>query len=704
MSDAGIFELANEAFHLVARRAGRQIRLRLHDRATGFDFADAPYLYRAVRPTDTGARVYEDLDASSLSVAGDTLTITGELGGLHVRHRLTAPGERPVLQERVTLHNPGEVPIALDELTLGMRRPVANAIGQVLPELARDRLVAVPLRHRATDPAGVDQDFSLDELLCRGGQELRVTALPSSAARFGYVPSPSRFSEGWAWMHAGHAFCLFKFDQEDLEFAALTPEVRPDGVWLRFAGTTRRSGAPFALDHVAPGERAELGVSYIVTVRGGFAEACYAFRAFLDEHGCRFSADYDPPVHWNELYDNPEWSLGTPGRPPEPRATRPLTYTKATLFEEAAKARDYSSQALYLDPGWDTDMATLRWGAEWLGDRRTFVRELAETHGLALALHCPLAPWLSYDGRGVSAWPREALRVGPDGAPIEGSVCLGARQYLDEAERRLAEHCADGVAFLMFDGNWWGGGCWGLDHGHAVPYTLEAHCRASLDLAQRVHGRFPRVLIEMHDMIAGGRPTRFTPVYYKHGLPGSYDENWGFELMWQPLDDLTAGRARALYDYNLGCNVPLYLHIDLRDDNEHALALWWYASTCRHLGIGGTHADPRVAALQRHAMRRYRALDRYYKRGEFFGFGEEVHVHALSHEHGMVVNLFNLSDQAREIGAEIPLDRLGLDRDRWYAPRPSHSSDRFDADAGTYTLARPLAPWSPAVVEVRAIG
>ncbi len=703
MPDAATYEVANDAYRLTARRDGRQIHIRLHDRSAGFDFADAPYLYRAVRPTPTGARVHESLEAPSLSVAGDTLTIAGELAGLEIRHRLTASTERPVLEERVTLHNPGSTAITLDELTFGMRRPVANAIGQVLPDLAGDRLVAVPLRHRATDPAGVDQDFSLDELLRGGGEELRVTELPPGAARFGYVPSPSRFSEGWAWLHEGHAFCIFKFNQEELEFAALTPEVRPDGVWLRIAGTTRRSGAPFALDHLEPGARVELGVTHIVSVSGGFAEACYAFRAFLDEHGCRFPAGYDPPVHWNELYDNSEWWLGTPGHPPAPRATRSLIYTKAKMFEEAAKARDYSCEALYLDPGWDTDMATLRWGEEWLGDRRTFVRELAETHGLALALHCPLAPWLSYDGRGVRAWPRAGFRVGPDCAPIEGTVCLGSRQYLDEAERRLAEHCADGVAFLMFDGNWWGGGCWSLDHGHAVPYTHEAHCRASFELAQRLHARFPRVLIEMHDMIAGGRATRFTPVYYKHGLPESYDENWGFELMWQPLDDLMSGRAHSLYDYNLGCNVPLYLHIDLRDDNQHALALWWYASTCRHLGIGGTHADPRVAALQRHAMRRYRALDRYYKRGEFFGFGQEVHVHVLSAEHGMVVNLFNLSDQARTVGAEIPLDRLGLDRHRWYAPRPSHPGDRFNADAGTYTLARLLPPWSPAVIEVRAV-
>ena len=34
----------------------------------------------------------------------------------------------------------------------------------------------------------------------------------------------------------------------------------------------------------------------------------------------------------------------------------------------------------------------------------------------------------------------------------------------------------------------------------------------------------------------------------------------------------------------------------LREDNDRALVFWWYASTCRHLGIGGTHEVPLVAA------------------------------------------------------------------------------------------------------------
>jgi hypothetical protein len=201
-------------------------------------------------------------------------------------------------------------------------------------------------------------------------------------------------------------------------------------------------------------------------------------------------------------------------------------------------------------------------------------------------------------------------------------------------------------------------------------------------------------------MISGGVLQRHTPVYYKHGLPGSYDENWGFELMWQPMEDIISGRARSLYWYNLACDVPLYLHVDLRDDNESCLVLWWYASTCRHLGIGGTHRDPRVSAAQKTAMQTYRRLDRFYKRGAFYGMGEEVHAHALPAENAFVVNLFNCSGQEKIVEGSIPLARMGLHPDRWYH---TPKGGRFDRTAGTFVMARRMQPWSAEVAEVRSV-
>jgi hypothetical protein len=102
----------------------------------------------------------------------------------------------------------------------------------------------------------------------------------------------------------------------------------------------------------------------------------------------------------------------------------------------------------------------------------------------------------------------------------------------------------------------------------------------------------------------------------------------------------------------------------LRGDNTDAIVLWWYASTCRHLGIGGTAKDPAVVAAQKAAMKRYRAVEDLYKRGEFFGIREEIHVHALGR--WVTVNVFNLHDRARTIEGSIGLAEIGLDPARAY--------------------------------------
>ncbi len=259
-------------------------------------------------------------------------------------------------------------------------------------------------------------------------------------------------------------------------------------------------------------------------------------------------------------------------------------------------------------------------------------------------------------------------------------------------------NCADGVVFLMFDGNWYQGGCTDPTHGHPVPFTKEDHVRANVELARRVHAEVsPTCSSRCTTCCWADAHPRNTPVYYKYGLPGSYDENWGFELMWDPLGDITSGKARSLYYYNLGCNVPIYLHIDLRSDTPGCAVLWWYASTCRHLGIGGTHKDPTVVAAQKAAMRTYRRWERFYKRGEFYGVNEDIHLHVLPEENTFLVNLFNLSSQKRVIGGSIGLGQMGLQ-----AGRLEDTAENAGTLAGgVWSIRRELAPWSAQVVPVR---
>jgi hypothetical protein len=70
-------------------------------------------------------------------------------------------------------------------------------------------------------------------------------------------------------------------------------------------------------------------------------------------------------------------------------------------------------------------------------------------------------------------------------------------------------------------------------------------------------------------------------------------------------------------------------------------------------------ANVDLAAAQKAAMKRYRAAEDLYKRGEFFGISEEIHIHTLGRR--VAVNVFNLDDRARTVEGSIRLAELGLD-------------------------------------------
>lgn len=833
------------------------VHARLSRAADGFVYADGPMVLRA---QETGLPAVAALQNARVWSRGRSLTLTGLLGELAVRIEWSTPAGKPWIEERVTLRNASRRTLRMADLEIGFTRDVAGA--------ENDVLTAVPFRKRATDPADRTHEFTLHDLVHPPVGEPSVGPFEVSFTAPGMVPSRHKLSEAWAWQRAGGSLGIFRFCQDHLQLSVVS-RVDDGSARIRFGGAVMHFGEPSELQRLRPGERVDLGVTRYQMVDGGYENVAYAYRAMLDVSGCRFPANYNPPVHWEQLYDmEGAWNH------------RKEQYTRAAVEAEAKKGIAYGCEALYLDPGWDTAFATWIWGQEWLGSQRAFADMLRKQYGLGLALHCPVATWMSMKGWSMGpfaadSWPADArrkpsessadspqrvpavvqnrrnlallpevtasassvweggkvaihqidhlvdgwygntaswiaaempcwaevdlggahrideVRIGNDalaqytdrsavdfrilvGAgdgelkpvverrgehllgttayrfdPVEARcirveitrsdggvarldeievyeaepvspadaaafetsarrgpqpkpvapgalICMGAKQYLSEAERRMDRLCQDGAVFLMFDGTWWTGTCWDRHHGHPVPYLPEDHIRANLALAQRVHKRYPKVLIEMHDMLAGGNSARPTPVYYKYGLPGSYDENWGLELMWDPMADLRSGRGFALYYYNLACNVPIYLHIDLRKDNLSCVVLWWYASTCRHLGIGGTHKDPRVVEAQQAAMRTYRRLERFYKRGDFYGAGPEIHVHALRSENACVVNAFNVTDGARVVTGEIPLATMGLDARRAYRASQPWAS----VEGGVLRVRADLAAWGAGVCEI----
>jgi hypothetical protein len=112
---------------------------------------------------------------------------------------------------------------------------------------------------------------------------------------------------------------------------------------------------------------------------------------------------------------------------------------------------------------------------------------------------------------------------------------------------------------------------------------------------------------------------------------------------------------------------------------------WWNASTCRHLGIGGTHADPRVQRAQKEAMATYRRLETFFKAGTFYGLDEMVHVHVHPTEPAAVINCFNLEDHAVNRRIELPLGKLGLKANGSYQIRGAtaqRAEDRYILEVG----------------------
>jgi hypothetical protein len=686
------YKLSNSAFILRVKVNDTEVYVILKEKLIPLQMSEGNYIYRA--QISVSRDTVFSLQNPEVNVSGQNLTIHGKLAGLDVEHNFYLPLEKQYFEEHIVLRNPSNKRISLSEFEMGFPLNIKGKDGKIIPGLADDRMIAVPFRHRADDKNNVIHDYSLADVIEKPGWEYRPNFC---LTRFLHVTSRHHFSEGWAWTHGNHTIGIFSFNQENLVYSVLSPVKIPKGTVLRFGGACYLPihSQPSAVSRINPGDSVDFGVIRYQSLTGDYNEAAYSYRAMLDEKECHFPAGFNPPIHWEQLYDmEGAWN------------NRIKNYTKVRIEEEAAKGVEYSCESLYLDPGWDTKFGTFLWGEEWLGPRKEFIEEIRSKYGLKVSLHTPMPPWSTIKGwemgpSCVSDWPAESMRIAPaetlsDTIRRGPEICMGSKSFMDEAEKRLLANCEDGVSFLMYDGTGWNGPCSDTTHGHPVPYFQEDHMLNCIELVRRIHAKYPDVLIELHDMLDGGNTRRMTPVYYKYGLPLSYDDNWGFELMWNPMEDIKEGRGLAMYYYNLACNVPVYLHIDLRKDNEHCVMLWWFASTARHLGIGGTHKDIKTTEAQKAAMKYYKNFDKFFKRGEFYGINEEIHLHVLPEENAFIINIFNLSDNPRTITGKFDLKEAGLDG----ALNFISSKPWAKINKGVLEVSSEMLPWSADVTDI----
>ncbi len=480
----------------------------------------------------------------------------------------------------------------------------------------------------------------------------------------------------------------------EIEFSIFKGEIRPPDFCARFGGVGLWRGDPESAQELRAGETLRFGLSHYELVDGGWKQGYYAFRSFLGSHGKRFPETFDPPVHWNELY-NLSWRLGD-------GSTR---YTLEKLYREAEIAADIGCESLYLDPGWDTIEGSTIWDEKHLGvPLEDFVRTIRERYGLKVSLH------LMSNTNSKEEYPG-MYRRDPQGeiVPVwDGAKVCTQSPWKAEKTRRLLKLARAGVSFFMFDFQAYHPPCHDPKHGHEIPLKRQSHADGLNEVMRNIKREFPEIYIEAHDRVTGGLQD-YHPLYFQYDPPYSFDENWGFEYMWDSYLDLISGKALSLYEYNLAYEVPLYLHINIGQksglleqgrsvgpDNDRLLAFWWYASTVRHLGIGGV-SDPRSAlyrALKR-AMKVYRGLQDFYKRGTFYGIDEMTHVHTLPGKNQAVINLFNLTGKDVRRGVRVDLKEIGLER-----LESVSGVSHFSKTKAGFTFPIELAPLSPALVTV----
>ncbi len=684
VAQAQTLVLANAWWEVTLRLGTQAGPSRIVDRQHGLIVADEPYCYRldvlsgSLRHSCLGL-VEVTHRLSPEPDGGQTVVLEGriDLGrqgptDVYLRHRITLPADAPWLEEQITLqHRYGRHTHRLENLRFGLRKRIYDRARYAWCD-GMDRFRLTPVPHRRRFGHRVDR---------RTTDYTAADIFPLSWAPNGNLPDHG--SEAWLWSDGERGVMVAKYNQTAIEFGLFDGEFvlpesdseiisvmdavsshtpTPINVCARMAGAGLYRGDPEAAQTLGPDAEIVFGVTRLVAYRGDWQEGYGAYRDHLRALGHGLAPGFNPPLHWNELY-NLGWRLGD---------NAPLQ-TLPQLEVESAIAADIGAEALYIDPTWDVGEGSTVWDTARLGSLPDFVRNLRERHGLSLSLHLmmhttvmdedPAIYLRDSDGHTSPFFLRTDIY---DNA----RVCCASPAWKELKKKRVLALAEAGATFFMFDFCYYNyegdhvgaamSGCMDPSHGHPVPLPRQLHAEGVFEVIQTVKEAYPHVVIEAHDRIQGGLQD-YHQVYFQHGLPHCFDSNWGFEYMWDPYNDLISGKALSLYEYNLACEIPLYLHIHEGRDSTTMLAFWWYASTCRHLGIGGVSdpLTPLYAALKQ-AVTRYRRLKPFFAQGTFVGIDTFTHVHVLPERNAAVVLLFNLSGEAQERTVQLDATRLGL--------------------------------------------
>ncbi len=640
----------------------------LRDTQSGRVYADGDYVW----PGGQFPKLIGEPEIIHRENGDVSVIFRGRLDEIGIAQEFTVPAqEASVLIEKITISNPGKNLLDTSQFGCGFAKKHTIAKEEAAQK-AESRFSAIPFRKDTVTRRLCDN--SMTELFTLDVEQITFDSsrgFPHTGSR-----NDSWGAEAWAWYQNGNSLMIIKYNNEAMEWSLLKPLKQAEPI-LRFAGAGLwRVGDPEAAAMLEPGETFRFGMTRLEVVDGGWRESYSAFRRFMENQGNRTPQGFNPPVHWNELYDN-QFFGNIAATVQDPNIWSPMAqayYRVEDMRIEAAKAAELGCELFYMDPGWDTACCSTVWDTERLGTVQDFIKMIRTDYGIQyIGLWTPLAegpPSFIEPGK----YTQDALRRDENGKIIDyfynwgppehqktrPLLCSGAPAYLDVKVNHFLELAKNGVKFFLIDGTQFSGPCYDPSHGHRIPYTRHEHVMGYFKMIQEIKRQYPDVLIEIHDLMAGPCSFRYVPTYFLYTKPFAHDALWAFEYMWDPMANLMSGESIALYYLNLAYSVPFYLHINLKTDNANALVFWWNASTIRYLGVGGKHPDEKVWQAHKDAMKTYLRLKPFFTQGEFYGLDEMIHIHTLPDRNAAVINCFNLAETPETKTFSMNLSQVGL--------------------------------------------
>ena len=293
--------LENAAFRLaLAPQAGLRNAQAVHV-PSGLTVADSGYAYSFGRPQ------FKDVYLDKSGDGALVLSLRGAVPGtpLEVLQQFHLPHAQPWFEEQITLTNRSSQPVDLRDGRCGFLLSLPLAHGQLSGRWSEFKVTAIPYRR---DPGGHRtqySDYTLEQVLTE----------PWSFEPVGgeTIVDPVYAAEGWAWTDGKRGFLVTKYSQQGMELSLLDrANLEGDRIALRWGGCGIWRGEPAHGAWLEPGESHPFGVTRLTAYAGGIAEGYYTFREEMAARGHGCPTGFDPPVHWNELYDNKLWWL--PGR------------------------------------------------------------------------------------------------------------------------------------------------------------------------------------------------------------------------------------------------------------------------------------------------------------------------------------------------------------------------------------------------------